>query len=122
MRFAEMTSTFQPWRSANREYMRKTSPANSAASSPPVPARISSRTFFSSLGSLGISSGGISASRASRRASSARSSSWAISRSSGSDSLLTISCILAISASSALYDRKRSTTGERSFDSRANFW
>ncbi len=35
--------------------MRKISAANSVASSPPVPARISSTTFFSSLGSLGSS-------------------------------------------------------------------
>src|SRR6185295_9980108 len=36
----DTTSIFQPWRSAKREYIRKTSAANSAASSPPVPARI----------------------------------------------------------------------------------
>ena len=36
-------------------YMRKISAANSVASSPPVPARISSTTFFSSCGSLGSS-------------------------------------------------------------------
>ena len=35
--------------------MRKISAANSVASSPPVPARISSTTFFSSFGSLGSS-------------------------------------------------------------------
>ena len=51
----DSTSSFQPRRSANREYIRKRSPANSAASSPPVPARISSTTFLSSLGSLGVS-------------------------------------------------------------------
>ena len=35
--------------------MRNSSAAKSEASSPPVPARISTITFFSSLGSLGIS-------------------------------------------------------------------
>ena len=51
------------------------SAANSAASSPPVPARISSMTFFSSLGSFGTSSTLISASRASWRPPSVPSSS-----------------------------------------------
>ena len=36
-------------------YIRNSSPANSAASSPPVPARISRMTFFSSFGSFGMS-------------------------------------------------------------------
>ena len=36
-------------------YIRNSSPAKSAASSPPVPARISSTTFFSSFGSFGMS-------------------------------------------------------------------
>ena len=49
-------STAQRWRSAKRVYMRNRSAANSAASSPPVPARISRRMFFSSFGSLGMSS------------------------------------------------------------------
>ena len=49
-------STVQRRRSAKRVYMRNRSAANSAASSPPVPARISRRMFFSSFGSLGISS------------------------------------------------------------------
>ncbi len=51
-----MISTLQPQRSAKRPYIRKSSAANSVASFPPVPARISSRTFFSSFGSFGISS------------------------------------------------------------------
>ena len=50
--------------------MRKRSAANSAASSPPVPARISRMTFLASLGSFGTSSTLSSASSASRRASS----------------------------------------------------
>ena len=101
----ETTSIFQPWRSAKRVYMRKISAANSAASSPPVPARISRRTFFSSFGSFGMSSSGISASRASRFASSACSSSCAISRSSASASTLIISWTLVSSASTSLYER-----------------
>ena len=51
----DMISTFQRRRSAKRVYMRNRSAANRAASSPPVPARISSRMFLSSLGSLGSS-------------------------------------------------------------------
>src|SRR3989454_6435182 len=49
----ESTSTRQPCASAYRLYILKTSCAKSVASSPPVPARISSTTFFSSFGSLG---------------------------------------------------------------------
>ncbi len=63
----DITSTRQPCFSANLLYMRKSSYANSAASSPPVPARISSTTFFWSFGSFGISRILISASSASRR-------------------------------------------------------
>jgi hypothetical protein len=47
------TSAFQPLRSMKRVYMRRRSPANSADSSPPVPARISMIVFLSSLGSFG---------------------------------------------------------------------
>ena len=52
---ASMISTFQRWRSAYFVYMRARSAANSAASSPPAPARISTKTFLSSLGSRGRS-------------------------------------------------------------------
>ena len=51
--------------------MRKISAAKSEASSPPVPARISRMTFFSSLGSLGSSRTLSSSSRAGSRGSSA---------------------------------------------------
>ena len=51
----DITSSRQPWRSAYLLYIRNSSAANSAASSPPVPARISSMTFFSSFGSFGMS-------------------------------------------------------------------
>ena len=47
--------------------MRKSSPAKSEASSPPVPARISRITFLSSFGSLGSSSNFSSRSTVSRR-------------------------------------------------------
>ena len=67
--FDESSSTRQPCSSANRWYMRKRSEANRPASSPPVPARISSTTFFSSLGSFGSSSTLIEPSSVSRRAS-----------------------------------------------------
>ena len=50
-----ITSTFQRWRSAYFVYMRARSAAKSAASSPPAPARISTKTFLSSLGSRGNS-------------------------------------------------------------------
>ena len=63
--------------SAYREYMRKSSAAKSAASSPPVPARISTMTLFSSLGSLGSSSSFSSRSTISLRATSCFSSSCA---------------------------------------------
>src|SRR5438552_11343345 len=63
-------STFQPRRSQKRVYMRNKSAANSAASSPPVPARISTMASRSSNGSLGVSS---SASSASSRSISGRS-------------------------------------------------
>ena len=45
----------QLFRSAYLLYIRKRSAANKAASSPPVPARISTIVFLSSLGSRGIS-------------------------------------------------------------------
>ena len=47
-------SIFQRLDSAYLEYIRKSSAAKRAASSPPAPALISTITFFSSIGSLGI--------------------------------------------------------------------
>src|SRR5437016_11739519 len=73
----ESTSTFHLCVSAYRVYMRNISAAKSVASSPPVPARISRMTFFSSLGSLGRSRSLISSSTAATRASSFSSSSCA---------------------------------------------
>ena len=63
-----MISTCQLLRSAKRVYMRNRSPANSADSSPPVPARISRKMLRSSLGSFGSSCFCSSASIASSRA------------------------------------------------------
>ena len=102
------TSTRHRCRSAYREYMRNRSAANSAASSPPAPARISSTTFFSSLGSFGTRSTRISARSASRLASSAFSSSCASSRMSGS---VNSSSVVVIRATMSLYARKCSTSG-----------
>ena len=57
---AEITSTLQPCKAANFSYIRNRSPANSEASSPPVPARISSITLRSSIASFGSSATRIS--------------------------------------------------------------
>ena len=80
----DITSTFQRFCSAKRVYMRKISAAKSEASSPPVPARISRMTFFSSLGSLGSSNTLSSSSSACPRGSSAAISSCAMARRSAS--------------------------------------
>src|SRR5437667_2163791 len=50
---ASITSTRHRWRSAYFVYMRLSSAAKRAASSPPAPARISTNTFFSLFGSRG---------------------------------------------------------------------
>ena len=47
------TSTFHPWDSANLVYMRRRSPANNCASSPPAAPRTSTTTFLPSFGSFG---------------------------------------------------------------------
>src|SRR4249919_3745327 len=64
--------------------MRKRSPANNAASSPPVPARISRNKLASSRGSFGISNRPSSFSSSAMRASASGISSLASSRISGS--------------------------------------
>ena len=81
-----ITSVCQPLRWAYRVYMRYRSDANRPASSPPVPARISRITFFSSLGSFGISSIRRSDSMRSRSACNSASSSLARAIISASDS------------------------------------
>ena len=102
----DSNSIFQRCCSAKRWYMRKISAAKSEASSPPVPARISRMTFFSSLGSLGNSSTLISSSRAGSRGASWAISSSAIARSSGS-----LSVSMARDSASAL----RTTFNSRNF-------
>ena len=116
------TSRCQPLRSQYLVYMRKRSPAKSAASSPPVPPRISRMAFLLSSGSLGTSMSFISSSSCGRRCSAAASSSRAISLSSGSCSF-TMSCLhssrlvssvaysfrAAIRSSSSLYSFVRRT-------------
>ena len=72
-------------------YMRNRSPAKSAASSPPVPPRISMMAFFESCGSLGMSSSLISSSMRTMAGSSSAISSRAISRISSSLSLASTS-------------------------------
>src|SRR5947207_4258206 len=102
--------------------MRNISAANSVASSPPVPARISSTMFFSSLGSLGtsriLSSSSIRARRSSRRAS----SSWAYSRSSASDSSAMMALLSWIPRCRSLYSRYFSTISATSLWALAVFW
>ena len=71
--------------------MRKRSPANRAASSPPVPPRISSVTFLLSSGSAGMSRSLISSSNSGMRFSFTAISSRAISFISGSSSIESIS-------------------------------
>ena len=71
-------STFHRMRSAYRWYMRKSSAANSAASSPPVPPRISRKTLRESFGSFGRSNTFSSCSIAARRSVSAARSAAAI--------------------------------------------
>ena len=118
----DMTSSFHPCRSAYLLYIRNSSPANSAASSPPVPARISRTMFFSSFGSFGMSSTFSSATSASRLATSDLSSSRASSRMSASPAA-TSSSVWPMSRTSVLYSRKRSTIGsisESSFESFRN--
>ena len=108
-----ITSIFQPWRSAKRLYMRNSSPAKSAASSPPVPARISSRTFFSSFGSLGSSRTFSSPWSASSFGSSSLSSSFASAAMSASPDWIS-SRDPSACAATRLYSRYLSTTGSSS--------
>ena len=92
-------SSFQPRLSAYMVYIRKRECANSAASSPPVPARISKTTFRPSSGSFGskrmvsfsfrLSSSAL-ASNSSSCAISFKSGSW----SSSSDSFLRLSAAI----------------------------
>src|SRR5262245_40284916 len=103
--------------------MRNISAAKSVASSPPVPARISRSTFFSSLGSLGISRTLSSDSTAASRASRWASSSCASFLRSSSESLSRIICrASAIPVLICLYSRNFSTIGVKSLWALACFW
>src|SRR5271156_333407 len=101
--------------------MRNRSPANSDASSPPVPARISRITFFSSLGSRGVSSSLSFSSTASRFFCSVGISALASSRKSAS-SPSRIDLCPAISSAMRIYSRAQcaaSVSCDRSLASRA---
>src|SRR5579872_4074681 len=93
--------------------MRKISEANRVASSPPVPARISSTTFFSSFGSLGSRRTFSSSSMRVNSGSSCAASSSAIARRSASRS-----CSMARAwerlSSAFFHSRNLPTTSERS--------
>ena len=80
----DCTESVQPFDSQKRWYILKRSPANNAASSPPVPPRISSTAFFASSGSLGMRSTLIFSSISGMRASQSCNCSRAISFISGS--------------------------------------
>ncbi len=66
--WASITSVTQPCRSAYLVYIRSRSPANSADSSPPSPALISTITSLASCGSRGMSSSASRSSSAGREA------------------------------------------------------
>src|SRR5271168_5225335 len=115
-------STFQPCDSAYREYMRKSSPAKSEASSPPVPARISRITFLSSLGSFGSIRNFRSRSTISRRAVSSCSSSWAICFSSASSASTNICLVPSRPFSISFHSRYFATMSAMSACVLASFW
>ncbi len=120
-----MTSTFQLLRSAKREYIRYRSPAKIAASSPPVPARISKNTLLSSCGSLGSNKVCNSCSSVCRVCSAVLISSCAIAFMSLSESLA-ISCAVSKSSTACKCSVNLETIGPScaySLDSLVNsFW
>ena len=88
---ALLISYFHPLFSTNLVYMRNRSPAKIAASSPPVPPRISTIAFLLSCGSAGISNSLICSSICATAGSSSDTSIRAISRNSSSFSVARIS-------------------------------
>ena len=98
----DSTSVFHRCRSAHCTYMRKRSPAQMFASSPPSAPRISTITFLPALGSFGTSSSFSRVSSSSRRISSSSISERRYSFISGSVSPVAIS---RASASCALTAR-----------------
>ena len=104
-------------------YIFHRSPAQMPASSPPVPARISSMMFFSSRGSLGSSARVIFSSSASISPASSAASSRAISSISGSPPASLTICFASTSSSShALYRAYCSTTPVSSPSALESFW
>ena len=97
--FSSTVSALQPRAAAYMVYIRSSDAANSAASSPPVPARISRMTFFRSSGSLGSSRHWISCRSRSSSALAAESSSRPSSRSSGSASISSAAALSAAARS-----------------------
>ena len=109
----DVSSTFQLRASANRVYIRNNSAANSEASSPPAPARISSTMSLSSFGSFGSSRTFRSCSTWTIAGSSRAISSCAIARNSASVSAIicraSASCLVAV-----FHSRYLPTTTSRS--------
>ena len=99
---ALLISYFHPFFSMNLVYMRNRSPAKMAASSPPVPPRISTIAFLLSCGSAGINNSLICSSICAKAGSSSATSMRAISRNSSS-----FSCAKISLASSRLFNAVR---------------
>ena len=121
--FVPSTSILKPRRSAYIEYMRNSTAANRADSSPPAPPRISTITFLSSFSSRGSNSTRSRCERSSSAAFCVSNSSCASARSSLSLSLSKRAFASSSAACAALYCRKQVTTGSsflRSFISAAN--
>ena len=106
--------------------MRNKSPAKSAASSPPVPPRISRTMFLSSSGSAGTSRSLISSSSSGMRFSLSESSSLSISFVSASSSMASISFASATFCRQPMYSFRASTILPKSLYSLVNltyrFW
>ena len=109
-----ITSTFHFWRSEYFVYIRARSAAKSPASSPPAPARISTKTFLSSLGSFGRISARSSSSSLPWRAASSSTSACAISRISRSASSAAMWRASSRRPRSCLYSSNFWTTSESS--------
>ena len=108
------TAILQPLVSMYLLYMRNRSPAKRAASSPPVPPRISMMTFLSSSGSAGTRSSLISSSSSGMRFSLSASSSRSISLVSASSSIASISLASAMFWMQPTYSLRASTMRPRS--------
>ena len=111
----------QPFMSQYFLYILKRSPANKAASSPPVPARISICTFFASSGSFGTRSSLISSSNLGCRLSFSCSSSRAISFMSASSSFANIFLASLIESKQEMYLFLAFMMSPKSFHSLVSF-